>query len=78
MNLHIAVTLFMCVWLGFALIFGIGFLVQEINKGPFEFVDLAPFLMFVFGYVLATGGFKYESIKARNMLLATLNGTIAE
>ena len=77
MRMHNAVIGFMCLWLGMALLFGVGFLVQELNKGPFEVVDLAPFLMFGFGYVLATGGFKFESTKAKNMLLEILNGTIA-
>ena len=65
-------------WLGFALIFGIGFLIQETNKGPFKIVDLVPFGMFLFGYLLSLGGFKYESIKARNKLVELLNGEIAE
>lgn len=78
MKMHIGVIIFMCMWLGFALIFGIGFLIQETNKGPFKIVDLVPFGMFLFGYLLSLGGFKYESIKAKNKLVELLNGEVAE
>jgi hypothetical protein len=77
MRMHIGVTIFMCMWLGFALLFGVGFLIQETKKGPFKIVDLAPFGMFLFGYLLSLGGFKYESNKAKNKLVDLLNGDIA-
>ena len=78
MGMHIAVTVFICIWLGTALLFGVGFLVQELSKGPFEITDLFPFAMFVFGYILATAGFKYESNKAKNKLVEILNGIIVQ
>jgi hypothetical protein len=78
MGMHTAVIIFMCIWLSFAALFGIVFLIQETNKGPFKIVDLVPFAMFLFGYLLSLGGFKYESIEAKNKLVELLNGDIAE
>ncbi|MGZ3871947.1 MAG: hypothetical protein ACXVJD_03460 [Mucilaginibacter sp.] len=78
MSMHIGVTIFMCIWLGFALLLGFGFFIQEIRTAPFKIEDLAPFGAFLFGYLLSLGGFKYESIKAQKKLFELLNGELAK
>jgi hypothetical protein len=78
MRMHIAVIIFMCMWLGGVGLAGVGILLRSFSKGVFEPTTLIPFGMFLFGYVLATGGFKYESSKARNKLVELLNGEIAQ
>jgi len=76
MNMIILVTVFMCVWLSFALIGGIVFLSQQIAKGQFGLVNLGPFIMFFLGYLLTMGGFKYESLKAKAKLLELFDGEL--
>lgn len=78
MRMHTAVIIFMCIWLGFTALFGIGFLIQEMNKRPFEIADLTPCGMFLFGYLLTMGCFKYESVKAKDKLLELLAGNIKQ
>ena len=78
MRMHIAVIIFMCMWLGGVGLAGVGILLQSLSKGGFEPTAFIPFGMFLFGYVLSTGGFKYESSKARNKLVELLNGEIAQ
>lgn len=76
MTMQIFVNVFMGMWLGSCLVFGLFYLIQELNNGPFQIVDMVPFGMFLFGYVLCTGGFKYESSTAKDKLLKMLNGVI--
>ncbi|MGZ3765938.1 MAG: hypothetical protein ACXVB0_13195 [Mucilaginibacter sp.] len=78
MSMHIAVVIFMCFWLGGVGVFGIGFLLQNYSKGGFEPASLIPVGMFVFGYVLATSAFKFESTKAKDKLLEILDGKIVK
>jgi len=78
MRMHIAVIIFMCMWLGGVGLAGVGILLQSLSKGGFESAEFIPFGMFLFGYALSTGGFKYESSKARNKLVELLNGEIAQ
>src|SRR6202012_905244 len=40
MKMHIAVTIFMCIWLSFALFGGIEILLQELKEGQFVIADL--------------------------------------
>ena len=70
------VTLFMCFWLSFAALAGVVVLITAINKKQFSAVALMPFVMFLFGYALTMGGFKYESRSAKNKLLEILDGEI--
>jgi hypothetical protein len=78
MRLNTAVLLFMCVWLGGVTLAGIGIMVSSIIDRKFEWAMLLPLGMFAFGYTLATGGFKYESQKAKSKLLEILEGKMEE
>ena len=77
MRMDVVVVVFMCIWLGGIMFIGIMIMLQDFLKGRFEFASLIPFAMFLFGYLLSTGGFKHESSKARNKLIELLNGEIA-
>ncbi len=74
MRMEIAVIVFMCLWLGGVGIAGLAFFVNNISNHEFDAASLIPLGMFIFGYLLATGGFKFESIKAKNKLLELLDG----
>jgi hypothetical protein len=72
MRVQSGVLIFMCIWLGFAAIGGIVINTTDISKGQFKVVDLMPFGMFLFGYLLTLGGFKFESNDAKAKLLQIL------
>jgi len=76
MTMWAFVTVFMCIWLGFALIAGFGLVFQAIGQGKLIPVDFAGFGMFLFGYALMMGAFKFESIKTRTCFLELLEGRI--
>jgi hypothetical protein len=76
MSMFIFVTIFICIWLSIAAFAGLAMVIQEINKGNFSAVVFAPFLMFLFGYLLTIGSFKYESRKAKAKLLEMLDGEV--
>jgi len=71
MRLHIFVGIFMTIWLGFAFLF----LLAGLTGAAPEFI-LTPFIMLLFGYGLTTGGFKYESIRAKKHLAALFEAEI--
>jgi|GEM_PF-3448503 len=48
------------------------------NDQNFEPVILIPLGMLVFGYVLVTGGFKYESVKSKKYLAQLFEAEIEE
>ena len=77
MKLLDAVFVFMCIWMGFAVIFGIVSTVSTLNAGESPAFTLAPLGMLAFGYLLTTGGFKMESTGAKSTLLKLLGGEIA-
>jgi hypothetical protein len=68
MRMNMAVIIFCCVWMGGVLIAAIATLAAQINSGKFLLPGLIPFAMLLLGYILFTGGFKYESIKAKKFL----------
>jgi len=76
MTMWIFVTVFMCIWLGSALIGGFLMVLQAAGQGKLTAVDFAGFGMFLFGYALMMGAFKFESIKTRTYLLELLEGEI--
>jgi hypothetical protein len=76
MRLNTAVMIFMCVWLGGVGLACAGVIASGVSDKHFEPAALIPFGMFLFGYALATGGFKYESNKAKTLLLGILGGQI--
>jgi hypothetical protein len=69
-------TIFMSCWLGIIGIAGIAMLFQNLGKQPFDASLLIPAGMFLFGYGISFGGFKFESIKARAKLLELLEGEL--
>jgi hypothetical protein len=68
MRLHKIVFAFMLLWLGVAGIVCLGVFATMFGDQDFAPQSLIPFAMFLFGYALVTGGFKYESIKSRKYL----------
>jgi len=78
MRLHISVFFFMSIWLGGVGIACIFFLASIFNNQEFEPAILIPFGMFIFGYVLLTGSFKYESIKSKKFLAELFEAEIEE
>jgi hypothetical protein len=71
------VTVFMCFWMSFVTLAAVVVLSTAISKKQFNAVALMPFVMFLFGYALTMGGFKYESRSAKYKLLEILDGEIA-
>ena len=76
MNMMSGVFAFTCIWIGLALLLGFGFLFQSIREHDFSLAALVPFGMALFAYMLALGGFKFESIDAKEKLLNIFDGTI--
>ena len=68
MTMHPAVMIFMGIWLSGALFAAVAAFISELQKEHFEPATLLVLLFFVFGYCLATGGFKYESNKSKRFL----------
>ena len=75
---HILVTIFMCMWMGGVGVACLVVLFIYTKAENFNAVTLVPFGMFLFGYVLFTGGFKFESIKAKTRLAEIFQGNITE
>ena len=65
MRLHPFVYFFMVIWISFLAVFGLVFLNISDNINNPQYFSYLPFGMLLFGYILATGGFKYESIKSK-------------
>lgn len=68
MRMNKAVIIFCCVWMGSVLIAAIATLAAQVHTRKLLLPGVIPFVMLLFGYVLFTGGFKYESIKAKKFL----------
>jgi hypothetical protein len=68
MRLSTVVSIFLIIWLGGAIIGIVVFLLESIREGQLELSIFGPILMFIFGYVLAMGGFGFESSKTKNYL----------
>jgi hypothetical protein len=71
MTINIFGLIFTYIYLGGTGIACLAFLPQLLGKNHAETI-IIPFLMFLFGYVLATGAFKSESIKAKSLLIDLL------
>lgn len=65
--MHIFVIVFMVLWLGVAGSICIAILIFS-NQTGFDTNFLFPIGMFIAGYILMTGGFKYESNKSKKYL----------
>ena len=68
MRLHEIAMVFMFIWFGIVGIASLFFLASMYNNQDFEPLILIPFGMLILGYVLVTGGFKYESVKSKKYL----------
>lgn len=66
MRMHIFVIIFMVLWLGIAGLICFAILIFS-NETGFTPV-LISFGMFIAGYIIMTGGFKYESYKSKKYL----------
>ncbi|NEQ53189.1 MAG: hypothetical protein F6K11_24140 [Leptolyngbya sp. SIO3F4] len=78
MRLHEVAMVFMFIWFGGVGIALLIFLVSMFNDQHFEPIILIPFGMLIFGYVLVTAGFKYESIKSKKYLTQLFEAEIEE
>ena len=76
--MHIFVYIFMTIWCGGVGLGFIAILISSINENKFEPAIFIPFGMLIFGYLLTTGGFKYESSKSKMDLEKILNSKIIE
>jgi len=65
MRPHLAVLIFMVFWFSGVSIGALAFTLPVLTGGDFEGASLIPVGMLVFGYLLTTLGFKYESKKSR-------------
>lgn len=72
MRLHSFVLIFVFIWCGGVGLAFLAFLTASLEKGTFDPTILIPFGMLLFVYGLATGGFKYESIKSKKYLAQLL------
>ncbi|WP_448703009.1 hypothetical protein ACFGVR_11715 [Mucilaginibacter sp. AW1-3] len=78
MRLHLFVMIFICLWLGATGLFGIPIFIICLIHLNLATPALIPFGMFIFGSVVVTASFKYESGIAKGMLLEILGGRIEE
>ncbi|MEZ4826667.1 MAG: hypothetical protein R3C61_10305 [Bacteroidia bacterium] len=78
MNLHVLVWIFIAVWVLVVLSFGIGFFVSGTGAEGQEWVALIPVGMSLFVYLMALGGFKFESRKTIQNLGELLEATAGE
>jgi hypothetical protein len=78
MRMRMVIIIFMGLWLAGAGLGGLIFIATNAFNNKFEAVSLVPFGMFIFGYLMSTGFFKYESNIAKNKLLELLNGQLEE
>ncbi|MEN7550522.1 hypothetical protein AAG747_21560 [Rapidithrix thailandica] len=65
MRLHPLVMVFMLIWLGGVGMGCLAVLGSFSKRHNFDSMSLIPFGMLILGYVIVTGGFKYESIKSK-------------
>jgi hypothetical protein len=72
------VVAFITLWLSAALLAGVAFLIMSVVKSSFTIGHLIPFGMFLFGYALATGSFKFESIRSKEKLIQLVDGQIED
>jgi len=78
MRLHLFVLVFMSIWcvgLGFGCLV---FLAASLGKGTFEPTAFIPLGMLLFGLVMVTGSFKYESIKSKKYFAQLFEAEIKE
>ncbi|MFK7971608.1 MAG: hypothetical protein AB8F95_14680 [Bacteroidia bacterium] len=68
MKPHLAILVFMSIWLGFVGLFLLAMVAVSIRKETFEIITLIPVFMLLFGYGLITFGFKHESLKSKKYL----------
>jgi len=83
MQLHVLVMLFMIFWLGsvgFSFLTSLDWAVYDLlTTGQADLFSLFPPAgMFLFGYLLTMGGFKFEARKSKKHLYELLNGTKIE
>ena len=78
MRLHPFVIVFMVIWFGGIGIGCLAALTISSTSQNFEPMTLIPVGMLIFGYLLVTGGFKYESIKSKEYLAELFESTNEE
>lgn len=78
MRLHMFVMIFMVLWLGGVGVGLVAVLTYAIQNETFEILMIIPAFMFVFGYALTVGAFKYESIKSKKFFAQLFEAKIEE
>jgi len=76
MRLNILVLIFISLWLSATGLISIGLLVVQytkVIKGGSSPVSVIPFALFVFGCIITSGGFKYESGSSKRFLITLLD-----
>lgn len=68
MRMHAFVSALMFVWLGFVTLLGSGIINLLLREKRFYTDGFFILFMFLFGYGLTVGGFKYESAKSKKFL----------
>lgn len=78
MHPHIFVTAFMILWLGAVGFFFLAFLYSFVSSSTNPSIVFIPGGMFVFGYGMFLGGFKFESIKSKKFFRELLEARDVE
>jgi len=69
MRMFLGVTIFWSIWMLIVTITMFGITYYLINGGNFTPFHIIPYVMFLFGYILATFAFNLESKKAKNIII---------
>ncbi|MEM6264266.1 MAG: hypothetical protein AAGI38_17255 [Bacteroidota bacterium] len=76
MRLNSFVLVFMAIWMAGVGLACVVMLPLFTFEGTFDYLNLIPYGMLLFGHVLVTGGFKYESTRSKKDLATFLKATI--
>lgn len=74
--MHVFVYTFMSLWLGFVVLAGAAIVKDMINKHEVYPAIYGILVMFVFGYGLTLGAFKYESSKSKKFFRELLEAEL--
>ncbi|MGX5817537.1 hypothetical protein ACWKWU_05035 [Chitinophaga lutea] len=68
MKPNLLVVLFLCLWMGMALMGAFTFMTAPEMEGPFPLFRYTPFIMLSFGAALFIGGFQYSANECQRLL----------
>jgi hypothetical protein len=67
---------FMSVWFGFLIVAAISVIIKDISAEKSEITIIPIGILFILGYCLVLGSFKYESIRCKRILLEIFEGEV--